>query len=65
DSSEIKVTLSSDSDNVVITMDGQKVIPMSINDVVSVKTGKMKLKMVISDELNYFKLLSEKLKWGI
>jgi len=65
DSSEIKVTLSSDSDNVVVTLDGQKVIPMSINDVVSVKTGEMKLKMVISDELNYFKLLSEKLKWGI
>ena len=65
DSSEIKVTLSSDSDNVVITLDGQKVIPMSINDAVRVKTGKMKLKMIISDELNYFSLLSEKLKWGI
>ncbi len=65
DSSEIKVTLSSDSDNVVITMDGQKVIPMNPNDTVIVKTGRKKLKMVISDELNYFRLLSEKLKWGI
>ena len=65
DSSEIKVTLSSDSDNVVITLDGQKVIPMSFNDEVMIKTGKKKLKMVISDELNYFRLLSEKLKWGI
>lgn len=65
DSSEIRVTLSSDSDNVVITLDGQKVIPMSVNDVVDVRTGKRKLKMIISDELNYFNLLSEKLKWGI
>ncbi len=65
DSSEIKVELASDSDNVVITLDGQKVIPLTKNDVVSVRTGKKKLKMVISDELNYFKLLSQKLKWGI
>lgn len=65
DSSEIRVTLSSDSDNVVITIDGQKVIPMSVNDVASVRTGKRKLKMIISDELNYFNLLSKKLKWGI
>ncbi len=65
DSSEIRVTLSSDSDNVVITLDGQKVIPMNPNDTVIVKTGTKKLKMVISDELNYFRLLSEKLKWGI
>jgi len=65
DSSEIRVTLSSDSDNVVITLDGQKVIPMNPNDSVTVTTGKKKLKMVVSDELNYFRLLSEKLKWGI
>jgi len=65
DSSEIKVTLSSDSDNVVITLDGQKVIPMNPKDAVCVRRGKEKLKMVISDELNYFRLLSEKLKWGI
>jgi len=65
DSSEIKVSLASDSDNVVITLDGQKVIPVSINDVVTVRTYFGKLKMIISDELNYFRLLSEKLKWGI
>ncbi|MEN8223242.1 MAG: NAD(+)/NADH kinase [Acidobacteriota bacterium] len=65
DSSRISVTLSSDSDNVVITLDGQKVIPLKTNDSVIVKTGRKKLKMVISDELNYFRLLSEKLKWGI
>lgn len=65
DSSEIRVTLSSDSDNVFITIDGQKVIPMNVNDVASVRTGKRKLKMIISDELNYFNLLSKKLKWGI
>ncbi len=65
DSSEIRVTLCSDSDNVVITLDGQKVIPMNTNDAVVIRTGREKLKMVISDELNYFRLLSEKLKWGI
>ncbi len=65
DSSEIGVTLVSDSNNVVITLDGQKVIPLQFNDTVRIKTGDKKLKMIISDELNYFKLLSEKLKWGI
>ena len=49
----------------MITLDGQKVIPLTISDHVTVRTGIKKLKMVISDELNYFKLLSQKLKWGI
>ncbi len=65
DSSEIRITLVSESDNVVITLDGQKVIPVNVNDVVTVKTGLRKLKMIISDEINYFSLLNEKLKWGI
>ncbi|MEN8154539.1 MAG: NAD(+)/NADH kinase [Acidobacteriota bacterium] len=65
DNSSIKVTLVSDMANVFVTMDGQKVIPLKHGESVSIKTYDKKLKMIISDKINYFELLSEKLNWGI
>lgn len=65
DDSRIKVSLAADMENVFVTMDGQKVIPLKTGESVSVKTYEKKLKMIISDEKNYFELLGEKLNWGL
>lgn len=65
DSSEVKVILEKNIDNVFITIDGQKVLPVKGGKSFSAKTYDRKLKMIISKDLNYFTLLSEKLNWGI
>jgi NAD+ kinase len=64
DNSRIKVTLDSNLES-YITMDGQMVIPMRDRD--SFETGiyPRTLKMIESDEISYYKLLNEKLNWGV
>ncbi len=65
DSSVVKVTLDRGIENVFITIDGQTVIPIEGGDYFIARTFEKKLKMIISKDLNYFTLLSEKLNWGI
>lgn len=65
DNSEIKVKLLSDTTGVYITIDGQEVIPMSTDDLFKVSIYDKKLKIIESIDMNYYKLLSEKLNWGI
>ncbi len=64
DSSTIRVTLLSENTEVFITVDGQTVIPMATGDAFEVKLHPKKLKMIVAQHLNYFKLLNEKLDWG-
>jgi NAD+ kinase len=65
DSSKVKVTLISESSEVFITIDGQKVIPMASGDYFETTIYGKALKMVVSKNINYFKLLHEKLNWGL
>jgi len=64
DSSRIKVTLISEARS-FITVDGQRVLPMSCGDFYEVIIAKQTLKLVASGDMNYFKLLNEKLNWGL
>lgn len=64
DNVSVQVTLTSDI-NAYITVDGQKVLPMHSGDSFESKIHDQTLQMVESSRLNYFKLLNEKLNWGL
>jgi len=65
DQSAIKVTLISETTRVFLTLDGQRVIPMSTADYFGTNIYSKKLKIVEARNMNTFDLLSEKLNWGI
>ncbi len=65
DSSSVEVSIDDDSENVFITIDGQTVFPISGGGRFSIDIYEKKLMMVQSNALNYFTLLSDKLKWGL
>ncbi len=65
DRSEIKVKLISDNTEVFITIDGQTKIPFLYKDTIKISSCEKKLKMISQNDMSYFKLLSEKLKWGL
>jgi NAD+ kinase len=65
DHSSIKVTLKSENTEVFITVDGQTLIPMATGDEFEVSIHHKKLKMIAARDMNYFKLINEKLNWGL
>ncbi|MCP5106566.1 MAG: NAD(+)/NADH kinase [bacterium] len=65
DNAVIKATLVSENTEVFITVDGQKVLPMVPGDAFEATIYSKKLKMIVAKEMNYFKLLNEKLNWGL
>lgn len=65
DHSRIKVTSLSETNRVFFTVDGQKLLPMDTGDTFEVGLYDKKLKMIADKEMNYFRLLNEKLNWGI
>lgn len=64
DNSVMRVTLMTDIEG-YITVDGQMVIPMNKEDYFEVSLHDKKLKMIESPDINYYKLLNEKLNWGL
>ena len=65
DTSKVRVKLISESSEVFITIDGQKVIPMVSGDYFETTIYSKTLRMVASKNINYFRLLNEKLNWGL
>ena len=65
DTSTVRVKLISESSEVFITIDGQKVIPMVSGDYFETTIYTKTLRMVASKNINYFRLLNEKLNWGL
>ena len=65
DQSRVRVKLISESEKVHITMDGQMAIPIGPGDFFDVSISREKLKLITSPEINYFKLLYEKLNWAL
>ena len=64
DDLEVKVTLIHGTES-FITVDGQKVLAMGKGDYFKVGICSRPLLMVENREINYFKLLNEKLNWGL
>ncbi len=65
DSQEVIIVVKSGkaSDNIYLTLDGQKGYPLLADDRIKVKHGSMKAVMVRFPRRNYFEILRSKLKW--
>jgi NAD+ kinase len=64
DSSLVEVDLSTDTESVFLTLDGQTGIPMETSDRVLMKRAAEKLKLIQPTRKSYFEILRSKLKWG-
>jgi NAD+ kinase len=64
DNSKVKVTLIYGTES-FLTVDGQKVLPLDNDDFFTAGVLDKTLQMVENSQLNYFKLLNEKLNWGL
>ncbi|MBN2400177.1 MAG: NAD(+)/NADH kinase [Candidatus Aminicenantes bacterium] len=65
DSSVVTVQLLTMHVDTYITIDGQTVLPMNFEETLQIETYSKPLRMLVAPEINYFKLLSDKLNWGI
>jgi NAD+ kinase len=65
DSTVVSVQLLTPHMDAYVTIDGQTVLPMDFEDTITVGTYPKQLLMLVASEINYFKLLSDKLNWGI
>jgi NAD+ kinase len=65
DSQEVMIVVKSGkaSDNIYLTLDGQRGHPLLAEDRIQVKRGSMKAVMVRFPQRNYFEILRSKLKW--
>ncbi|MFO0752584.1 MAG: NAD(+)/NADH kinase [Thermodesulfovibrionales bacterium] len=60
----IEVILKSDSEDVFLTLDGQKGFPLRKEDVIEVRKAAFTTKLLVAPDRDYFKTLRTKLKWG-
>jgi NAD+ kinase len=64
DSSIVRVKLVSRSEGVSLSLDGQVVSPLRLNDIVEVKKAKYRVRLIKHPTKNYYEILRTKLKWG-
>jgi NAD+ kinase len=60
----VEVCLTSPSEDVSITLDGQIGFPLVQHDVVEIKKSRYKMKLIKHPVKNYYEILRTKLKWG-
>jgi len=65
DNTVVTVQLLTPNMDTYVTIDGQTVLPLNFEDTITVGAYPKQLLMLVAPEINYFKLLSEKLNWGI
>lgn len=53
-----------DEQGAVVIIDGQEIFELKENESIKIKAASKKIKMLHRIEQNYFKVLSEKLRWG-
>ncbi len=64
DTAVVTVTVRSEHEDVVLTLDGQEGIPLRNDDVVEVCKGRSNVPLVQSGTRHYFDVLRSKLRWG-
>ncbi len=64
DDVEIRSTLKTRQQEVILTLDGQQGFPLEVEDVVEVKKANVGILLIKSPYRHYFEVLREKLKWG-
>ncbi|MBF0320722.1 MAG: NAD(+)/NADH kinase [Nitrospirae bacterium] len=64
DDAVIEAAVKAGSEDIYLTLDGQKGFPLEENDVIEIRRSAYKTSLVIPYERDYFQILREKLKWG-
>ncbi len=64
DNVAVTVCLTSQSEDVSLTLDGQIGFPLVPNDVVEIKKSRFKMKLIKHPTKSYYEILRTKLKWG-
>jgi NAD+ kinase len=64
DSVVVTVCLTSPSEDVSLTLDGQIGFPLQPNDVVTIKKSQFRMKLIKHPTKSYYEILRTKLKWG-
>jgi NAD+ kinase len=64
DNVTVTACLTSSSEDVVLTLDGQIGFPLLPNDVVEIKKSRFKMKLIKHPSKSYYDILRAKLKWG-
>jgi NAD+ kinase len=65
DNTVVTVQLLTPNMDSYVTIDGQTVLPLNFEDIITVGAYSKQLLMLVAPEINYFRLLSDKLNWGI
>ncbi len=60
----VTVCLTSQSEDVSLTLDGQIGFPLMPNDVVEIKRSRFKMRLIKHPTKSYYEILRSKLKWG-
>ena len=60
----VTVCLTSPSEDVSLTLDGQIGFPLEPNDVVAIKKSRFRMKLIKHPTKSYYEILRTKLKWG-
>jgi NAD+ kinase len=64
DSVVVTVCLTSPSEDVSLTLDGQIGFPLQPNDVVTIKKSQFRMRLIKHPAKSYYEILRTKLKWG-
>ncbi len=64
DTVTVTVCLTSQSEDVTLTLDGQIGFPLIQNDVVEIKKSRFRMKLIKHPVKSYYDILRTKLKWG-
>jgi NAD+ kinase len=65
DDAEISVQLLTPHMDTFVTIDGQTALPFNFEDVIRVKIYPKQLPMLVAPETDYYRLLYDKLNWGL
>jgi len=60
----VTVCLTSPSEDVSLTLDGQIGFPLEPNDIVTIKKSRFRMKLIKHPTKSYYEILRTKLKWG-
>ncbi len=61
----VEVTLRSENEDVLVTLDGQEGYPLHYMDKVVVKKSANVIRLITSPEKDYYEVLRQKLRWGV
>jgi len=61
----VEVTLQSENEDVLVTLDGQEGYPLQYLDKVVVKKSANTIRLITSPDKDYYEVLRQKLRWGL